>query len=156
MQDKFPVSVGGSKTKPAQAPVPARFAFPKRRRAGTLCLPKLRIHAKCFRRNELVKVLVISTGQLVPEVLICKPDLAGASPSFDDESIKVALTVIDYGHPTHFLKRLATLPERKIAIRIRRQHRDCADVARTKPFQKISIFLRQSKSGFLLKLCQFV
>src|ERR1700688_5162825 len=85
--------------------------FSKRRKAGTLCLLKLRIHAKCFRRNELVKVLVVSAGQLVPEVLVCKPDLAGTSPSFDDESIKVALTVIDYGNPAHFLKRFLTLPE---------------------------------------------
>src|ERR1700731_4337456 len=45
-----------------------RFAYGGK--AGTLCLPGLRIDAEGFRRDELVKVLVIGSGQFVAKVLI--------------------------------------------------------------------------------------
>ncbi len=36
-----------------------------------------RIDPECFRCDELVEILVVGSGKLVSEVLICKPDLTG-------------------------------------------------------------------------------
>ena len=70
-----------------------------------------RVDPESLSRNELVKVLVIGPGKLVTKVLVGKPDLARTDTAFDNEPVKVALSIIDHGNPTDFLKGFLAFPK---------------------------------------------